>query len=186
MNVAALRSPMLERAVAGEPAALAALLAATRPDLSRYARRHCQSQDVEDAVQDALWIIHQRLGSLRHLSSFAGWSFRIVKRLCLALSVAEARRRCDGVTAPEPADPATDAESRLIILSAIAALPTHYREALIAVDILGETAVEAAARIGIGVEAGKARLHRARMLVRAALIETAAGEDLPWPLPARR
>jgi hypothetical protein len=53
---------MIALAQGGDPTAIEGLLIKCRPDLGRYARRHCASDDVDDAVQDALWIIRQRVG----------------------------------------------------------------------------------------------------------------------------
>ncbi|WP_158554679.1 RNA polymerase sigma factor [Methylovirgula sp. 4M-Z18] len=156
---------LLGKAIEGDVLALERLLAVVRPDLSRYARRHCQSQDVEDAVQDALWIINQRLGSLRSLSSFAGWAFQIVKRLCLNLnkvSMRLAHAEFDG----HHVDATQNPETRMIVISAIASLPPHYREALLLFDFLGHSAGEVSHTLGIGEAAARARLHRARMMVR--------------------
>ena len=169
MNVATAHADLLASAVAGERVALERLLAATRPDLTRYARRHCESQDVEDAVQDALWIIHQRLGTLQSLASFAGWTFRIVKRLCFGIGRANSRHKHVPLFEADAIDAASDSVARWEIVSSIAALPPHYREALILSDVVGHSAQVMAAELGVSLEAAKARLHRARMVVRADL-----------------
>lgn len=52
---------------------------------------------------------------------------------------------------------------------AVARLPAHYREILLLRDLEGLTLAEIASRLGMHVEAAKARLHRARLLARAYL-----------------
>jgi RNA polymerase sigma factor (sigma-70 family) len=162
---------LVASAIDGNVAAIDRLLAATAPNLKRYARQHCQSQDVDDAVQDALWIIHQRIGALRSLSSFAGWSFRIVRRLCLKISMAE-RKRAYVELDENDADQMLSAEQRMIIISSIAALPEHYREVLLLSDMMGHSANEIAEQLSLKVEAAKSRLHRARMMVRSDFSES--------------
>jgi RNA polymerase sigma-70 factor (ECF subfamily) len=52
---------------------------------------------------------------------------------------------------------------------AISSLDPKYREVLVLRDVEGLTAREVAEVLGIGVDAVKSRLHRARLAVRAAL-----------------
>jgi RNA polymerase sigma factor (sigma-70 family) len=52
----------------------------------------------------------------------------------------------------------------------IAALPDLYREVLILRDVEELTAPEAAAQLGVSVEAVKSRLHRARGMLREKLL----------------
>ncbi|MGE4076578.1 MAG: RNA polymerase sigma factor, partial [Reyranella sp.] len=53
----------------------------------------------------------------------------------------------------------------------IAALPALYREVLVLRDIEEFTTPEAAAELGISVDAVKSRLHRARRLLREKLLD---------------
>ena len=50
---------LIASAQGGDAAALAALLAAAQPDIRRYARVTCTAADVDDAVQDALCVLHR-------------------------------------------------------------------------------------------------------------------------------
>src|SRR5262252_978693 len=61
-------------ASAGDRDAIAALLAAAQPDIRRYARRTCRTtSDVEDAVQETLFVLYRRLGMLRRVGSLSAW-----------------------------------------------------------------------------------------------------------------
>ncbi len=155
-------------AMAGNAPAIDRLLSASRADLKRYARRHCQSADVEDAVQDALWIISLRVSTLRAASAFAAWSFRIVRRICYRLTREERFRDVESV--PEPFVEPSQA-LRAAVAYALARLPEHYRDVLILKDIVGHSAPDVAARLGVPLEAAKARLHRARLMMREGLAE---------------
>lgn len=159
---------LIASAQGGDAAALASLLAAAQPDIRRYARINCSAADVDDAVQDALCVLHRRVGSLRAVGAFWGWTFQVVKRECIRLA-----RRALSKTAPietieDDARFATrpEHELRLDLANAIEALPEHYREVLVLRDIEELTIDEIATRLASTRETVKARLHRARALVR--------------------
>lgn len=158
----------VEAAMAGNAPAIDRLLLASRADLTRYARHHCQSSDAEDAVQDALWIITMRVSTLRAASAFAAWSFRIVRRICARLTRQERFRDVEAIPEPFIMPPQ---EMRLAVTDALACLPEHYREVLILKDIFGHSATDVAARLGLPLEAAKARLHRARQMMRKSLAD---------------
>jgi RNA polymerase sigma-70 factor (ECF subfamily) len=152
----------------GDAAAITSLLAAAQPDIRRYARATCQTADVDDAVQDALCLLHRRIGSLRVISAFSGWLFAVVRHECARLA-----RRGFGRAAPlelveNHVDFAVrpDHELRLDLATAIQSLPAHYREVLILRDLEELTIDEIAARLETTRETVKARLRRARMLAR--------------------
>lgn len=169
--IAALPAELVMRARLGEPAALERLLAEARPDLERYARRHCASDDVDEAIQDALWILYRKVGGLRSAAALTGWLVQVVRRACLRLARRRPRHAALEDLAPgEDRDRvATDAELRAILAQVIARLPDRYREVIVLKDVQGLSAEELAATLGIGVDAAKSRLHRARAMVREAL-----------------
>jgi len=160
--------PALSAAVAGDATAILALISATQPDIRRYARRACRtSSDAEDAVQETLWLLYRHVGGLRNLGAFSGWLFAIVARTCLKL--ARSALKYD----PFPEDeidlqlshrPA--AELQLDLAKAIQSLPQHYRDVLLLRDVQEMTVAEIAALLNLTRESVKARLHRARGLVR--------------------
>lgn len=163
---------LVTAARAGDAAALDRLLAQSQPDLLRFARRTCaNAEDAEDAVQAALWQLHRRIGTLRVIAAFTSWLFRIVERECRRLLGLQ-RRTVPLDEAPFSAlalDPVpTDLRRDFGMM--IAALPDLYREVLILRDVEELTGPEAAAQLGISVEAVKSRLHRARGLLREKLL----------------
>ena len=162
------RTALVARAQAGDPGAMDALLKAAQPDIKRYARATCRAGDVDDAVQDALMILHRRVGTLRLAAALSGWMFAVVRRECLRLA-----RKALGT--PVPIESLADdarlaarpaAELRLDLAVAIGSLPDHYREVIILRDVEELTVDEISERLSLSREAVKARLHRARMLVR--------------------
>lgn len=163
---------LLALAQAGDQGAMVALLATTQRDIRRYARRSCQLEDVDDAVQEALTVMARRVKALRTPAALLGWLFVVVTRECyrLARRATRFRQPADAladelVTQPEP-------ELRYDLACAIQALPEHYRRIVIARDIEECTISEIAAADGITREATKARLRRARELLREYLTGT--------------
>jgi RNA polymerase sigma factor (sigma-70 family) len=167
-----IESGLIEAACQGDAKALDKLLAQSQPDLKRFARRTCAtSEDAEDAVQVALWKMHEHIGALRSVSAFAGWVFRIIERECFRLfSVLKGTEpMSEQVEATMLADDRARDALRHDLVAAIAALPPTYSQILILRDIQEWTAPEAAHYLGITVEAAKTRLHRARAMMKARL-----------------
>ena len=164
-------APLLAAAHAGDGQAMETLLRLARPDLRRYAQRHCLISDVDDAVQEALWVLARKLHQLRALAAFSGWLLRTVQRECRRLGRVALRY--------DPYDEAAvdawlarhnDDALRHELASAIESLPPHYREVLLLRDFEELTIAEIAARVGDSTAAVKSRLHRARTLAREYLL----------------
>jgi len=118
-------------------------------DIRRYARRSCRSaSDAEKAAQEALIVLYRRIGTLREVGAISAWLLRIVNRFCLRLTL-----RLAGVR------------------SAIQSLPEHYREVAVLRDLEELTTDEIAQRLDTTRETVKARLHRARALMREYLLD---------------
>lgn len=166
-------SQLFAEARDGDRGALERLLRVTRPDLERYARRHCEADDVEEAIQDALWILFRKVGGVRSLGAFSGWLFQVVRRACLA-HARRRRRHAPLESAPESSlhdHTASDAELRASISSIIVALPAGNREVILLRDVQGLSAQDVATLLELSLEAAKSRLHRARAMVRSSLAE---------------
>lgn len=169
---------MLEAARGGDKQAILSLLVAAQPDIRRYARRSCKvSADVDDVVQETLWLLYRRIGGLRAIGSVSGWLFAIVRRECLRFA---ARLTGHPVDLDEAlADPANEArlvsmpqhELRIDVSRAIESLPSHYREIVLLRDVEELTIDEIAAALMLSREAVKGRLHRARALLREYLLK---------------
>lgn len=154
---------------AGDARALEALLRRCRPDLRRYARRHCASNDVDDAVQDAMWIVARRVSTLRVAAALSSWLFVTVRRLCMRLLKQQAPTEPLEDDAPFHAAEPQHA-LRLDLARALESLAPIYRDVLVLVDVTGHTVPEASRTLGIGLETTKSRLHRARALMRQRLL----------------
>lgn len=161
---------LLMQARAGDPAALEGLLRVCQPDLRRYARRHCHSDDIDEAVQDALWILARRLTALRAVAALSSWLFQVVRRTCLRMRMsATPQVALDDNLAELQRDDRAAADLQLDVVKILRDLPGPYRDVLVLIDLYGHSADEAALQLGASVEATKSRLHRARMMVRERL-----------------
>jgi RNA polymerase sigma factor (sigma-70 family) len=83
----------------GNERAILSLLAVSQPDIRRFARRSCSVDDIDDAVQEALFLVYRRIGALRVISSFSSWIFAIIRHECLRL-----KRKQAGFPRDENAD----------------------------------------------------------------------------------
>jgi RNA polymerase sigma factor (sigma-70 family) len=170
----AMTPELVGRATAGDPSAIEQLLKLAQLDVRRYARRNCRtSSDAEEAVQETLIVLYRKIGALRQVGAISGWLFRIVDRYCVRLTLRAMRvpqaieaEALDRRFAARP-----PAELRIDIARAIESLPPHYREVVLLRDIYELTIDEIAARSAATRESVKARLHRARQLLREYLID---------------
>jgi RNA polymerase sigma factor (sigma-70 family) len=161
----------LTEARLGNVQALERVLKKSRQDLRRFAEYHCAINDMEDAVQDSLFIVSRKLGDLRNLEVFSSWLFRIIKRECYRYKRAKAALLqvpitddIEGPHYPEQKGLAQD------IAKALGSLPAHYREIILLRDLDGLSIEEIMATLRLSKEAAKARLHRARALAREYLM----------------
>jgi RNA polymerase sigma factor (sigma-70 family) len=172
----ALTPELVARASAGETAAIEALLRIAQPDIRRYARRTCRSTiDAEEAVQETLIVLYRKIGTLRQIGALSGWLFQIVNRYCLRLAL-----RMAGVPSAIEAEAVEKRfaemprpELRLDVARAIESLPEHYRAVVVLRDLEELTIDEIAERLSATRETVKARLHRARGLLREYLLRDA-------------
>lgn len=159
----------IQAAVNGDPAAISDLITACQPDLLKFAQQTCATpEDAEDAVQETLWLISQKVGTLRVVNAFMGWAIRIVKNECFRLMRAvrgESQLDLD----KEPLSHQDDLDLPVLqddIVTSLMELPLIYREVLIMRDIQEMSAPETAFALNLSIDAVKSRLHRARAILR--------------------
>ncbi|WP_114972861.1 RNA polymerase sigma factor [Rhodoferax ferrireducens] len=171
MALSAQNALVLQSAHGGDLGALETLLRVCRPDIRRYAQRHCLISDVDDAVQEALLVLARRLQSVRTLAAFSGWLFTVVKREC--------RRLGRQAFKYDPYDEAavehwvarhSTADLRLDLAAALQSLPAPYREVILLRDFEELSIAEIAVQLQLTSAAVKSRLHRARTLTREYLL----------------
>lgn len=168
MSAAAISSSLFEAARLDDPQAIASLLETAQPDIRRYARATCRSSaDAEDATQEAMWILFRHVGTIRSLVAFSAWLFSVVRRECLRLArKAGLAPSIDDGEAEALLLSRSEADLRLDVAAAFEALPAHYRDVALMRDVKEMTIDEIAAALDASRQTVKARLHRARALMR--------------------
>lgn len=162
------REQLIKCACLGDAHALNHLLLVCQPDIRRFARRTCSTtENVEDAVQFTLWQLHRKIGTLKTISSFTSWLFRIIERECYRLfKVRQSKNIENRADIDELSASSADIDLKIDLTNAIISLPLIYRQVLILRDIQEYSTPEIAEKLGITVEAVKSRLHRARLMVK--------------------
>jgi len=161
------RGNLILAAQTGDPAAISRLLTVCQADARRYAYKHCQLSDIDDAVQESLLVVSRKVNGLKAAAAFSGWLFTVIKRECRKLE--RMMFRHDPLT-EEAAEKLlahrTDDALRVDLANALESLPTHYLEVVLLRDFEELTIAEIAERLTEQQGAIKSRLHRARELVR--------------------
>ncbi|MGO8953826.1 MAG: RNA polymerase sigma factor [Rhodomicrobium sp.] len=165
------RTNLIYAAQTGDPAAIEQLLAVCQADARRYAYRHCQASDIDDAVQEALLAISRKLEGLKAVAAFSSWLFTVIKRECRKLARAMLQHEPLGENIAErQLASRSDEALRADLIGALESLPAHYLEVVLLRDFEELTIAEIASRLGEQPGAIKSRLHRARELVREYLL----------------
>jgi RNA polymerase sigma-70 factor, ECF subfamily len=188
---------IVKRVMGGETALFEILMRRHNQRLYRAARAVMKDEsEVEDVMQQAYINAFTHLHQFEERSQFSTWLTRIAlneafgrrKKLRLAASMTETpseikdhKNVMDTITSPQP-DPERQAyaqELHRVLEQAVDALPETYRTVFMLRDIEGLSTNEAGEGLGLGDEAVKTRLHRARAMIRrtvtARIGEVAAG-----------
>ena len=155
--------------------------AAVRVITRRYSRRLYRiargilrnDTEAEDVVQEAYVRAFTSLDRFRGDATFGTWLTRIAlneafSRRRKARPVEDAEEIMDTITSPQP-DPERQAyteELRHVLEEAVDALPETYRAVFMLRDVEGLSTQETGDGLGLGEEAVKTRLHRARAMMR--------------------
>ncbi|CAN5572554.1 RNA polymerase sigma factor [soil metagenome] len=172
---------LLTRVARGDPAAVRALAARKLPRLLALAGRMLgEVSEAQDVAQEAM------IRALRHpptwtpgAARFDTWLHRVTLNLCY--DRLRRRREIPTEAPPEQPDegPAPDrgleaADVGRRVAAAMAALPDRQREAVALCHYQEMTNIEAAAIMGISVDALESLLSRGRRALRAALSDMRA------------
>ena len=171
---------LLEALKAGDTDAIEALVERYEPSVYRFGLRMCRDEeDAKDVLQETLLAAARSAPDFRGDSSVSSWLYAIARSFCIkkrrrskhapeAIVPLEDASAAQAQVAP-PDDAAASKELRAALEQAIGSLEPLYREVLLLRDVEGLTAPEVASALGIGVDAVKSRLHRARVAVRSRL-----------------
>ncbi|MBM0278554.1 RNA polymerase sigma factor SigM [Micromonospora tarensis] len=166
---------LLRAHVDGDPDAFAELFHRHRDRLWAVALRTLgEREEAADALQDALLSAHRAAARFRGDSAVTTWLHRIVVNACLdrirrrqahpTVPLPDGNRADDGygTGGSEPAAPAEDHDTALVVRAALAALPVEQRAALVLVDVQGYPVAEVARILGVAEGTVKSRCARGR------------------------
>ena len=177
---------MVARLQAGDPDAYETLVRVHSGRLLSVARRFLpNTEDAQDAVQEAFIKAFRAIGAFEERAQLHTWLHRILVNTAL-MKIRSRRRRpeesIDDLLPTFQADGHQTTESRewsdaiferketaAIVRQAIAQLPDQYRAVLTLRDIEERDTTETAAALGTTTTVVKVRLHRARQALRTLL-----------------
>lgn len=127
----------------------------------------------EEVTQDVFVRVWEKLPGYRGESAFSTWLHRVAVNVMLSrrkTSSIQQRRTADDEALDSAPGRHDAVGERLDLDGAIAQLPAGARRVFVLHDVEGFTHEEIGDQLGITPGGSKAQLHRARMLLRAALI----------------
>ena len=170
-------------AAAGDATALHALLTVLRPDMLRICARFLPNrEDAEDACQDALIKVSEKIGTWNQRGRFTTWlhvvavnsarsTYRRMKNQAIAADPTESM----AMQRPDPRTTSVIAGTRLNLLEAMETLEREHPqfvEPLLLRDVYGLPYEEIAQQLGAPLGTIKAQIHHGRRLVRPMLAES--------------
>jgi RNA polymerase sigma-70 factor (ECF subfamily) len=169
---------LVARVAEGDPAAVRALVARKLPRLMSLGQRMLgEASEAEDMAQEAFLRAWKQAPNWRPgKAKFDTWLHRVALNLCYD----RLRRRREVVTdePPERPDPAPSAEEGMQaqdtsrrVAAALQQLPDRQREAIVLCHYQELGNIEAAAVMGVSVEALESLLGRGRRALRATLVD---------------
>jgi len=188
---------IVKRVRAGDRALFEILMRRHNQRVYRVARAVVNDErDVEDVMQQAYINAFTHLAQFEERSQFSTWLTRIVLHEAFNRRRKAQRSESRGATESQldegggdymdtfespAADPERQAyaqELTRVLETAVDSLPETYRTVFMLRDIEGLTTSETGEGLGIGAEAVKTRLHRARVMIRRA-VTAQIGEVAP-------
>lgn len=173
--VAATDAELMSAHCAGNPEAFAELFRRYRDRMWAVALRLTGDREVaSDAVQEAFLSAFRRADSFRGESQVTTWLHRIVVNACFD-RVRRIRPTVDLDDAPVAAlvdrrDATSAVDTSLVVHAALETLPRGQRAAIVLVDMLGLSVVEAATVLDVAEGTIKSRCSRGRAVLASRLV----------------
>jgi len=135
------------------------------------------TEDAEDAVQEAFISAYRSFGRFKGESKVSTWLYRIVVNSCL-MKIRKEKSRSkylvetgynDEIVSDwgnDPEQAAINGELRGVVETGLDSLSPDLRAAIVLRDVQGVSTEEGAEALGLSISAFKSRLHRGRLLLR--------------------
>jgi RNA polymerase sigma-70 factor (ECF subfamily) len=169
-------SRLIERVLAGEPAAERALYDAHVDRVYRlcYRLANGDTELAQDFTQETFVRAFGRLGAFRRESALSTWLHAVAVSVSLngmrkVKRRQERERSLDDVVVAEAPVRRAEPDLKAKLKSAIASLPDHYRVVFVMYDVEGYTHEEIGEALDMPTGTSKARLSRARARLREQL-----------------
>lgn len=136
------------------------------------------SEDAEEAAQDAFLALWRGIDRFRQESSLSTWIYRLAMNACIdtlrrrkkqsgSVSLDDEELFVDAVdTSPQPQETVEHRETQKLLQEGLSALPEEYRKVLILREIEGLSYTEIAESASIELGTVKSRISRGRSLLR--------------------
>ncbi len=136
------------------------------------------SEDAEEAAQDAFLALWRGIDRFRQESSLSTWIYRLATNACIdtlrrrkkqsgSVSLDDEELFVDAVdTSPQPQETVEHRETQKLLQEGLSALPEEYRKVLILREIEGLSYTEIAESASIELGTVKSRISRGRSLLR--------------------
>jgi RNA polymerase sigma factor (sigma-70 family) len=154
----------------GEKEAFAQLVQRYSSMVLSVSRRACQTHsDADDAYQSTFLHLARNASKIRHRERLAGWLHRVAQRASVATYSAkkhESNPMIDPVDNHEdPLGQITQRHEAMILDEELAALPEHYRVALVLHIMEGQPLERMAEQLGTTIGAVRGQLQRGKQLL---------------------
>lgn len=174
-------APAVERAKAGDPAAVEALIDCyQRKVLSTAWRMLGNREDAHDAAQEVFLRVHKYLSGFRSDQDFAAWLYRIIVNVCRdhirkrggrhQFASFESEREAgtfEGLVSGEDVEAnAIKSQQRAMIADALDTLPAKERAALVLRDLEGLSTEEVARVLGSSQTTVRTQISSARAKIK--------------------
>lgn len=199
------KDALVTRLQAGDEQALGAVAERYGARIYQLAFRYLRNkEDAEEIAQDVLYKVYRHADTFRGDAALSSWIYRITFNAAMSRvrTAQHQRAREDDRQAaaerggsqpdrgtPDVADASEMADDRIFrsqfrrrLIRAILALPAIYRAPVVLRDIRGLSTEEASARLQVGDQTLKSRLHRGRLILRRQLADFAGGLSLHRPV----
>ena len=181
---------LLVRLRAGDPSAFDEIYGLLHPRLFSFLSRMVRNRSVAQDLAEETWVRLAASGKKLHDGTrLVPWLFTVARNLYVSYCRSRAREQAytadlvflwPGELPRSPFDLASLNEFEEQLEAALAELPPLYREALLLTAVEGMRPADAAAVCGIGVEAFRQRLSRARAMLAKRLGSARALKEVSW------